>query len=168
MVNDLLGNLTVNSGNEYITVTSSSDFITVDTLGNLIPQSQLEPTYIKYSGRATIVFWNDGTKTIVKLMEGDLFDETYGFAMAYLKKVFGSNSKIKKMLKKVKAPKHSYKNAEKKLKEHYTNEEKKLLIKDIELIGFSKTHSSDLEKTDSVLAISNGDFSLAGIEAFGG
>ena len=38
---------------------------------------------------ATIVFWNDGTKTVVKCMEGELFDEEKGIAMAFMKKLYG-------------------------------------------------------------------------------
>lgn len=39
---------------------------------------------------ATIVFWNDGTKTVVKCMEGELFDEEKGIAMAFMKKLCGT------------------------------------------------------------------------------
>ena len=38
---------------------------------------------------ATIVFWSDGTKTVVKCMEGELFDEEKGIAMAFMKKLYG-------------------------------------------------------------------------------
>lgn len=43
-----------------------------------------------FSGPATIVFWNDGTKTVVKAQEGELFDPEKGLAMAISKKVFGN------------------------------------------------------------------------------
>jgi hypothetical protein len=58
----------------------------------------LKPTNIIFNNPATIVHWNDGTKTVVKIMEGDTYDETYGVAMCYTKKIFGSNSKFKKMI----------------------------------------------------------------------
>lgn len=47
---------------------------------------------------ATIVFWNDGTKTVVKCMEGELFDEEKGIAMAFMKKLYGKGymNKIRK------------------------------------------------------------------------
>ena len=38
---------------------------------------------------ATIVFWSDNTKTVVKCMEGELFDEEKGIAMAFMKKLYG-------------------------------------------------------------------------------
>lgn len=47
---------------------------------------------------ATIVFWSDGTKTVVKCMEGELFDEEKGIAMAFMKKLYGKGymNKIRK------------------------------------------------------------------------
>lgn len=38
---------------------------------------------------ATIIFWSDNTKTIVKCMEGEEFDEEKGIAMAFMKKLYG-------------------------------------------------------------------------------
>jgi hypothetical protein len=42
-----------------------------------------------FSGPATIVFWNDGDKTVVKCMEGDPLNYEMGIAMCTLKKLFG-------------------------------------------------------------------------------
>lgn len=39
---------------------------------------------------ATIVYWFDGTKTVVKAQDGDIFDKEKGFAMACAKKFFGN------------------------------------------------------------------------------
>lgn len=41
---------------------------------------------------ATIVYWFDGTKTIVKVQDGEIFDKEKGFAMACAKKFFGNKS----------------------------------------------------------------------------
>ena len=38
---------------------------------------------------ATIVFWTDGTKTVVKCGDGDMWDEEKGLAMAICKKLIG-------------------------------------------------------------------------------
>ena len=57
------------------------------------------PERILKSGTATIVFWKDGTKTIVKLPEGDTPDDYSAFTAALAKKVFGSNSKVKKVMR---------------------------------------------------------------------
>lgn len=39
---------------------------------------------------ATIVYWFDGTKTVVKAQDGEIFDKEKGFAMACAKKFFGN------------------------------------------------------------------------------
>lgn len=60
----------------------------------------LEPKRIIKNGIATIVFWNDGTKTIVKCAVDDEPDDYMAFCAAYCKKVFGSNSQLKRVIKK--------------------------------------------------------------------
>ena len=45
---------------------------------------------VKFNGPATIVFWADGTKTVVKCQEGDTFDHEKGIAMAFMKKCNGN------------------------------------------------------------------------------
>jgi hypothetical protein len=57
------------------------------------------PKNIIFNNPATIVYWDDGTKTVVKIMEGDEFDEILGVSMAYTKKLFGSNAIFKRMVK---------------------------------------------------------------------
>ena len=42
-----------------------------------------------FNNPATIVIWNDGTKTVVKAQEGDEWDEEKGLAMAICKKLIG-------------------------------------------------------------------------------
>ena len=59
-----------------------------------------------FNDPATIVYWKDGTKTIVKCQEGDYFDLEKGFAMAFLKKCWGNkgnfNDKLRKIIKEAK------------------------------------------------------------------
>ena len=43
-----------------------------------------------FNNPATIVFWHDGTKTVVKCQEGDDFDPEKGLTMAIAKKFFGN------------------------------------------------------------------------------
>lgn len=43
-----------------------------------------------FNDPATIVFWSDGTKTVVKCQEGDIYDPEKGLAMAISKKVLGN------------------------------------------------------------------------------
>ena len=46
---------------------------------------------IRYNGPATIVFWEDNTKTVVKMQPDELYyDPDKAFAMAVCKKLFGN------------------------------------------------------------------------------
>lgn len=42
-----------------------------------------------YNGPATIILWDDGTKTVVKCKEGDPYSPEAGFALAVLKRLCG-------------------------------------------------------------------------------
>lgn len=53
---------------------------------------------IVFSDPATIVFWEDGTKTVVKCMKGERFERYAGFAAACMKKLFGSTSRAKSIM----------------------------------------------------------------------
>ena len=55
---------------------------------------------VKFNGPATIVFWADGTKTVVKCQNGDNYSEEVGLAMCIIKKVFGNTSKYNDIFKK--------------------------------------------------------------------
>ena len=43
-----------------------------------------------FSDPATVVFWSDGTKTIVKTRGGEKYDKEKGLAMAIVKKITGN------------------------------------------------------------------------------
>lgn len=58
-------------------------------------------TRILKSGDRTIVFWEDGTKTIVKRAADEEESEYAAFTAAFTKKSLGCNSFIRKMLKRV-------------------------------------------------------------------
>lgn len=57
------------------------------------------PERIVKSGRATIVFWEDGTKTVVKRSPDELDNDYNAFVAALGIKIFGSNSQLKKIIK---------------------------------------------------------------------
>ena len=78
----------------------------------------IAPTKIIHNGPATIVFWNDDTKTIVKQSENDIYDPYAAFCSALAKRIFGTNSHLKSVLKKI--------TVEKKSKEKAKKEEKKV------------------------------------------
>ena len=44
-----------------------------------------------YNPPATIAFWADGSKTVVKCDKDDVYDPKYGLALCYMKKALGSS-----------------------------------------------------------------------------
>lgn len=58
------------------------------------------PERVVFNGPATIAFWSDGTKTVVKCQDGEPFDPEKGVALAMLKKYFGG-SRFNDVLKKL-------------------------------------------------------------------
>ena len=53
-----------------------------------------------FNDPATIVFWTDNTKTVVKCQEGDVYDPEKGLAMAICKKVMGNQGNYCNVFKK--------------------------------------------------------------------
>lgn len=53
-----------------------------------------------FNNPATIIFWDDKTKTVVKCQEGDTYDKEKGFVMAYLKKMLGNKNEFNKEIHK--------------------------------------------------------------------
>ena len=67
------------------------------------------PKKIMKSGRAPIVFWRDGSKTVVKRAEDEPDNDYNAFCAAVAKKALGSTSKVRKVVEKkteVKKPKN--------------------------------------------------------------
>ena len=86
---------------------------TVEKKGHLITRKDCDDFLIKYVGfmspdvmrvifnpPATIVFWMDGTKTVVKCSKDEKFDPYTGFCYAYTERYFGPLSHIKKVCQK--------------------------------------------------------------------
>ena len=53
-----------------------------------------------FNDPATIVFWSDGSKTVVKVQDGDEYDEEKGLAMAISKKALGNKGNYCNVFKK--------------------------------------------------------------------
>lgn len=51
-----------------------------------------------FNDPATIILWKDGSKTVVKRSEDDIWDPEKGFCMAIIKKLYGRTSFIKKFM----------------------------------------------------------------------
>lgn len=68
-------------------------------IGGANEMKNVDVKKIIFSGPKTIVLWSDGTKTIVSMSKDELrFDPEAAFCAAYTKKMFGTNSKIKRVI----------------------------------------------------------------------
>lgn len=54
---------------------------------------------VLYHKPATIIFWKDGTKTVVKDQNKEKYDKEKGFVMAYLKKILGNKGNYYEVIK---------------------------------------------------------------------
>lgn len=78
----------------------------------------VEVKKIIFNNFKTIVFWNDGTKTIVYMSKEERnFDPEDAFRAAYTKKMYGTNSKIKRVIKEKSNIEQHQRIVEEKLKE---------------------------------------------------
>jgi hypothetical protein len=57
------------------------------------------PDRIVKSGKATIVFWEDGTKTVVKRSDDEPDNEYNAYLAALGKRIYGSNSALKRLIR---------------------------------------------------------------------
>lgn len=59
------------------------------------PQIYILPEVVDviFNDPATIVFWSDNTKTVVKTQDGESYDPEKGMAMAFCKKLMGNNKR---------------------------------------------------------------------------
>ena len=57
------------------------------------------PKKIIYNNPATIVFWKDGTKTVVKKAPNEKFNTYHAFCAALAKKILGNNSRVNAIVK---------------------------------------------------------------------
>lgn len=63
------------------------------------PGKKYRPKRIIQNGPATIVFWKDGTKTIVKKSPDSPDDIYYAFCSALAKKMYKTNSALKRSIR---------------------------------------------------------------------
>ena len=76
-----------------------------EKLWSIIP----EVKEVIFAPPATIVYWNDGTRTVVKCSDDDYFNEEIGFALCFMKKILSTagyknnfNTYIRKNIKNAK------------------------------------------------------------------
>ena len=58
-------------------------------------------TRVIFNGPATIVFWEDGSKTVVKCKEGTHYDERTAIMWAIMKKNCGNNTRANRVMNKL-------------------------------------------------------------------
>lgn len=99
------------SVNELTIVPDGLDEISFVTMVKFLNDHKVRERVIEYSRYphiknvifnypATIVLWSDGTKTVVKSLEGEDFDPEKGLAMAISKKSLGNNGRYYEEFKK--------------------------------------------------------------------
>ena len=76
--------------NYYHNILSASMEIKVDIPGMI--------DRVIFNDPATIIIWNDGSKTVVKRSDDDIWDPEKGFCMAVIKKLYGHTSFIKRFM----------------------------------------------------------------------
>jgi hypothetical protein len=98
-----LGNITISSDQDGYVTTSwtgpTCEQVEMLEAIQSFRKATLLPKLIKrviYNPPATIVMWNDGTKTIVKCMDDEEYSQYYGFCACVCKKLFGSSSAARK------------------------------------------------------------------------
>lgn len=60
----------------------------------------VEPKKVIFHDPATIVYWDDDSKTVVKCGEDDKYDKEKGLALCYMKKYYGNKGNYNEILKK--------------------------------------------------------------------
>ena len=66
----------------------------------------VEPKDVIFNDPATIVLWEDKTKTVVKCQPGDEYDPLIGFLLCVCKKFCGNKGAYNNMIRKVMEAKH--------------------------------------------------------------
>ena len=64
------------------------------------PEQNFNIKHVIFNYPATIVYWDDGTKTVVKCCDDDTYDPEKGLAMCFMKRALENNENHHKVLKK--------------------------------------------------------------------
>lgn len=68
-------------------------------IGVLKIPSDMTYKRVIFNDPATIVIWEDGSKTIVKCQKGDVYDPEKGLALCFMKKALGNKGNFSTLLK---------------------------------------------------------------------
>lgn len=80
-----------------------NDVMSTQAMFRMTRQRRVNMPTIKnviFNDPATIVLWSDGTKTVVKCQDGDLYSAETGLAMAIAKKALGNKGNFNEVFKK--------------------------------------------------------------------
>lgn len=76
------------------------EFKLKDNITDTFSNSSFEIKDVIFNAPATIVLWEDGTKTVVKCQPGDIYDKEMGLALCIAKKALGNKSNFNNVFKK--------------------------------------------------------------------
>lgn len=62
---------------------------------------ELTPKEVIFAPPATIVYWEDGTRTVVKCSEEDYYNEEFGLALCFMKKLHGNTGHYNDVMKRI-------------------------------------------------------------------
>ena len=62
-------------------------------------ETLITPERVIFNQPATIVWWSDGSKTVVKCHEDDTYDKEKGLAMAFMKRMYGIDGYFNEIVK---------------------------------------------------------------------
>ena len=88
------------------------------------PADDITVDHIIYNDPATIVFWKDGTKTVVKKSPKEPYNKYNAFCAALAKKVYGNNSQVNRLVASGVDTSTKKKKEEKKSKTKFVRDEK--------------------------------------------
>lgn len=77
-----------------------AEFGLKDSVSSAFKNSAFEIKDVIFNDPATIVLWEDGTKTVVKCQPGDIYEEEVGLALCIAKKALGNQSNFNNVFKK--------------------------------------------------------------------
>lgn len=76
------------------------EFKLKDNVTSVCKDPSFEIKNVIFNNPATIVLWEDGTKTVVKCQDGDIYDEEMGLALCITKKALGNQPNFNNVFRK--------------------------------------------------------------------
>ena len=102
----------------------------------------MKPRQVIFNPPTTVVYWEDNTKTVVRCHKDD-FSEEFGFAMACMRKIYGTRANFKSQFKNAYYPNSSGSKNKHKKSEDLNASEPVVLFKETSLASLLKELSKD-------------------------